>query len=128
MAIAKPGVPYSCIAASTRASRSVGGAAKALVESSSAAAKTANRVDFSLENIIASWTGVAATPEHSGYPCGSGHGRDGFPGRSIAAMAAPTTAVPAGIISSRGDSIRAPPQQPHAPGHQRQHVDGEEHP
>src|SRR3546814_15621155 len=57
MEIAKPGVPYASIAASTRASRPGGGAAKALVESSSAAAKAANRVSFGLAAIMASWIG-----------------------------------------------------------------------
>src|SRR3546814_9792555 len=69
MEIAKPGVPYASIAASTRASRPGGGAAKALVESSSAAAKAANRVSFGLADIMASWIGslgaVIRSEEHT---------------------------------------------------------------
>src|SRR3546814_2740082 len=61
MATAKPGVPYACIAASTRASRPGGGAAKALVVNSSAAAKAANRVGFGLADIMASWIGFLGT-------------------------------------------------------------------
>src|SRR3546814_20406671 len=77
MEIAKPGVPYASIAASTRASRPGGGAAKALVESSSAAAKAANRVSFGLADIMASWIGsLGAVVSSAARPPGRGIRRD----------------------------------------------------
>src|SRR3546814_19523678 len=80
MATAKPGGPYACIAASTRASRPGGGAAKALVENSSAAAKAANRVGFGLADIMASWIGfLGADTSSAARNPGRGTRRDFSP-------------------------------------------------
>src|SRR3546814_17975518 len=56
MEIAKPGVPYACIAASTRASRPGGGSARAPVASNSPpAAMAAHRRSFVMVITLAPW-------------------------------------------------------------------------
>src|SRR3546814_13120459 len=119
MEIAKPGVPYASIAASTRASRPGGGAAKALVESSSAAAKAANRVSFGLADIMASWIGsLGAVISSAARNPGRGLSRDLSP-RS---KCQPRSAEPGSALP------RTPHQQPPHPGHQRHYIHPQEPP
>src|SRR3546814_18766628 len=119
MEIAKPGVPYASIAASTRASRPGGGAAKALVESSSAAAKAANRVSFGLADIMASWIGsLGAVLSSAAQNPGRGIRRDLSP----RPKRQPRSAAPG------SDFLRPTAQQPPAPGHPRHHNTRPEHP
>src|SRR3546814_13835326 len=110
MATAKPGGPYACIAASTRASRPGGGAAKALVENSSAAAKAANRVGFGLADIMASWIGFLGADISSAAR---------NPGRGIRRDFSPRSQGPPRLAEPASDLLRALPQQPPAPGHPR---------
>src|SRR3546814_10520005 len=119
MEIAKPGVTYASIAASRRASRPGGGAAKALVESSSAAAKAAKRVSFGLADIMASWIGSLGAVISSAAR---------NPGRGIRRDLSPRSKWQPRSAEPGSDLLRTPPQQPHAPGPQRQYIDRQEHP